>query len=98
MGLLLSLRFLTFGMRRAVIGHVHRAKERKSPSPQYIALAQDIVSATYYGGPSFSPGDQQINDVAKRFAGPGNATTHLRAATSRHLHLVLSRLASLGAP
>lgn len=78
--------------------HVHRAKERKSPSPQYIALAQDIVSATYYGGPSFSPGDQQINDVAKRFAGPGNATTHLRAATSRHLHLVLSRLASLGAP
>jgi hypothetical protein len=77
---------------------IHRARTRKSPSPQYVALAKAIVSATYYDGASFSPGDQQINDVATGAGGPGNATTHLRAATSRHLHLVLSRLASLGAP
>lgn len=77
---------------------IHRAKTRKSPSSQYIALANDVVRAPYYDGASFSPGDSQISDVASGTGGPGNATTHLRAATSRHLHLVLSRLANLGAP
>lgn len=77
---------------------VHRAQTRRDPSTQYVALANAIVRATYYDGPSFSAGDKQINDVATGVSGPGNATTHLRAATSRHLHLVLSRLANLGAP
>lgn len=78
--------------------YVHRGTERTNPAPQYRALARAIVAAPYYSGPSFSPGDQQISDVATETSGPGNATTHLREATSRHLHVVLSRLATLGAP
>lgn len=77
---------------------IHRGKQRKNPSQQYRDLANDIINATYYDGPQFSPGDKQISEVASQVSGPGNATTHLRAATSRHLHLVLSRLASLGVP
>lgn len=78
--------------------YVHRAHERAKPSPQYRALARAIIVAPYYSGPAFSPGDRQINDVASEISGPGNATTHLRAAMSRHLHLVLSRLSTLGVP
>ncbi|QHC67413.1 hypothetical protein GSU68_13125 [Rathayibacter sp. VKM Ac-2759] len=77
---------------------VHRGTERRNPAPQYRALARAIVAATYYSGTAFSPGDQQISDVATETSGPGNATTHLRIAMSRHLHVVLSRLATLGAP
>ncbi|WP_158607645.1 beta family protein [Flexivirga caeni] len=78
--------------------YIHRGRERANPSPQYRALARALVAAPYYSGAAFSPGDQQINDVATETSGPGNATTHLRAGMSRHLHLVLSRLASLGVP
>lgn len=77
---------------------VHRAKERKDPSTQYRALARDLVAAAYYSGPAFSPGDKQINDVATAASGPGNAMTHLRAGISRHVHVVLERLATLGEP
>jgi len=77
---------------------IHRAKERKGPAPQYRALAAAVVAAPYYSGPSFSPGDQQISDTASGAAGPGNPTTHLRAGISRHLHVVLERLATLGEP
>jgi len=77
---------------------VHRAKERKAPSPQYRALASGIVSAPYYSGASFSIADQQISDIADGSAGPGNATTHLRIGMSRHIHVVLERLATLGEP
>lgn len=78
--------------------YVHRGRERKNPAPQYRALAAEIVAAPYYAGEAFSPGDRQINDVATEISGPGNATTHLRAGMSRHLHLVLSRLANHGEP
>lgn len=77
---------------------IHRANSTKARSPQYVKLAKDVVGAPYYKGARFSPGDQEINDVATRASGPGNPMTHLRAATSHHLHLVLSRLATLGAP
>lgn len=77
---------------------VHRAKERKAPSHQYRGLAQDIVSAPYYSGPNFSPGDKRISEVANGASGPGNATTHLQAGISRHIHVVLDRLATLGGP
>ncbi|WP_422936568.1 beta family protein [Sinomonas sp. P47F7] len=56
------------------------------------------MAAPYYSGPRFSPGDRQIIDVASGASGPGNATTHLRAAMSRHLHVVLFRLATHGEP
>lgn len=77
---------------------VHRAKERKDPSTQYRALARDLVAAPYYSGPAFSPGDKQIEDVATGVSGPGNAMSHLRAGISRHVHVVLERLATLGEP
>jgi hypothetical protein len=77
---------------------IHRAKEKKNPSDQYRALASALTSASYYSGPTFSPGDQQIMDVATAASGPGNAMTHLRAGVSRHLHVVLERLATLGEP
>lgn len=77
---------------------IHRAKERKGPGPQFRALAADIVAAAYFSGATFSPGDQQINDVATGVGGPGNPTTHLRAGISRHVHVVLERLATLGEP
>lgn len=78
--------------------YVHRAEERKNPAPQYRALAQAIVAAPYFSGASFSAGDKQISEVASGNAGPGNATTHLRTAVSRHLNVVLSRLSTLGVP
>jgi len=78
--------------------YIHRAKERKQPSPQYRALANDIVGASYFSGVGFSPAEQWISDIATSTSGPGNATTHLRIGMSRHLHVVLSRLSTLGAP
>ncbi len=77
---------------------IHRAKERKDPSAQYRALARDLIASGYYAGPAFSPGDSQIYDVATGASGPGNAMTHLRAGISRHAHVVLERLATLGEP
>lgn len=77
---------------------IHRAEERKGPAEQFRKLARDIVSADYFSGATFSPGDAQIADVASGVAGPGNPTTHLRAGISRHLHVVLERLATLGEP
>lgn len=78
--------------------YIHRAKERKQPSPQYRALANDIVSASYFSGIGFSPAEKWISDIAASTSGPGNATTHLKIGMSRHLHVVLSRLSTLGAP
>lgn len=77
---------------------IHRGYQRNDPSSQYRALANDIVNAPYYDGASFSPGDKQISDVAAQVSGPGNATTHLRSAISRHVHVVLARLATHGEP
>lgn len=77
---------------------IHRAQERKGPGPQFRALAAAIVAAPYFSGPAFSPGDRQISDAASGAGGPGNPTTHLRAGISRHVHVVLERLATLGEP
>ncbi|ORB08719.1 hypothetical protein BST30_01910 [Mycobacterium mantenii] len=77
---------------------VHRAQQRRDPSPQYVALARDVVRANYFGGADFSPGDQYINNVANGSDGPGNAGSYLRAAMSRHFHVVLDSLATQGAP
>ncbi len=77
---------------------IHRAAERKGPGPQFRQLAKDVVGAAYFSGAAFSPGDQQIADVATGASGPGNPTTHLRAGISRHIHVVLERLATLGEP
>jgi hypothetical protein len=76
--------------------HIHRGGSRKNPSPQYRKLAADVVSAAYYTNET--SGDQAIADVASGASGPGNATTHLAAAVSRHLHVVSTRLATLGVP
>lgn len=87
-------------IRYAVDGDwmIHRAQERKAPGPQFRALAAAIVEAPYFSGPAFSPGDRQISDTASGASGPGNPTTHLRAGISRHVHVVLERLATLGEP
>lgn len=77
---------------------IHRAATRKGPAPQFRALASALVAAPYFSGAAFSPGDQQIADVASGASGPGNPTTHLRAGISRHVHVVLERLATLGEP
>lgn len=78
--------------------YIHRGKERKGPAEQYRKLASDIVESTYYSGPAYSPGDNRISEIAARTSGPGNATTHLMIAVSRHIHVVLDRLATLGEP
>jgi hypothetical protein len=77
---------------------IHRAAQRKGPADQFRALATALVAAPYFAGAAFSPGDRQIADVASRASGPGNPTTHLRAGISRHVHVVLERLATLGEP
>lgn len=77
---------------------VHRAHERRRPSPQYVALAQALAAADYFAGADFSPGDGYIADVANGSGGPGNAGSYLRAAMSRHFHVVLHSLATRGAP
>lgn len=77
---------------------IHRAAQRKGPAAQFRALAAALVAAPYFSGAAFSPGDQQIADVASGASGPGNPTTHLRAGISRHVHVVMERLATLGEP
>lgn len=78
--------------------YIHRANRKTQPSPQYIQLAKDVVAASYFEGAGASPGDARINAVATGASGPGNATTHLQAASARHFHVVLTRLATLGVP
>lgn len=87
-------------IRYAVAGEwvIHRAATKLNPSPQYIKLAQDLASAPYFSGPGFSPGDDYINAVANGADGPGNAGSYLKAAMSRHFHVVLDSLANHGAP
>ncbi|MFJ1767839.1 hypothetical protein ACIOD2_46485 [Amycolatopsis sp. NPDC088138] len=77
---------------------VHRAMTKRNPSPQYIQLARDVSNASYFSGPAFSPGDSYIYDVANGADGPGNAGSYLKAAMSRHFHVVLDSLANRGAP
>lgn len=77
---------------------VHRAHERRNPSPQYVALAQALAAEDYFGGADFSPGDAYIADVASGAGGPGNAGSYLRAAMSRHFHVVLNSLSTRGVP
>lgn len=87
-------------IRYAVPGEwvIHRAATKLNPSPQYISLAQALASAPYFSGAGFSPGDAYIAAVASGADGPGNAGSYLKAAMSRHFHVVLDSLASLGAP
>lgn len=87
-------------IRYAVSGEwiIHRAATKLNPSPQYIQLARDVAAAAYFSGASFSPGDRYINDVATGVDGPGNAGSYLKAAMSRHFHVVLDSLANHGAP
>lgn len=88
-------------IRYALVGEwrVHRALRRRDPSPQYVALAQQLAAADYFAGADFSPGDAYISSVANgSSAGPGNAGSYLRAAMSRHFHVVLDSLATRGAP
>lgn len=87
-------------IRYAVQGewHVHRAASRANPSPQYVALAKDVVAAAYFSGAGYSPGDAYIAAVASGADGPGNAESYLKAAMSRHFHVVLDSLATRGEP
>lgn len=87
-------------IRYAVDGEwiIHRATSKRNPSPQYIQLAVDVAAARYFAGAAFSPGDRYIADVASGVDGPGNAGSYLRAAMSRHFHVVLDALATRGAP
>lgn len=77
---------------------IHRASSRSNPAPQIQSIASDIVSAPYYGGPSFSEADSKIDAIASASSGPGNATTHVEIGMNRHFHVVLDRLATLGVP
>ncbi|MGV8896246.1 MAG: beta family protein [Rhodoglobus sp.] len=77
---------------------IHRAATKMNPSPQYIALASDVAAAGYFAGSAFSPGDAYIADVASGADGPGNAGSYLKAAMSRHFHVVLESLSTHGVP
>lgn len=77
---------------------VHRAATKIDPSPQYRGLARDLVAAPHFDTAAPSAGDRYIRDVASGAAGPGNAGSYLRAAMSRHIHVVLDSLATRGAP
>lgn len=77
---------------------VHRGATKANRSPQYVALAADIVHAGHYAGATASGGDRYLSDVATGHDGPGNPTTYVRCGTSRHLACVLDRLATLGVP
>ncbi|MQA35940.1 beta family protein [Modestobacter roseus] len=77
---------------------VHRAESRTNPSPQYVALAGDLVREPYFRGSGYSSGDAYLEAVASGVDGPGNATTYLRSAISHHLAVVLDRLATHGVP
>lgn len=77
---------------------IHRAASKDNPSPQYRALASELASAPYFSGAGFSPGDSYIAAVASGTDGPGNAESYLKAAMSRHFHVVLDSLATHGVP
>jgi len=77
---------------------IHRGAARTNPTPQYRALASDLVAAPYFAADQSSPCDEYLRTVANGSDGPGNAMTHLRAGISRHVHVVAYRLANLGVP
>jgi hypothetical protein len=77
---------------------VHRGQSRNGRSAQYVQLATDVVTAPYFGGAGFSAGDQYLDAVANGRDGPGNPMTYVRAGVSRHLAVVLDRLATIGVP
>ncbi len=77
---------------------IHRGATKNDRSAQYVSLSTDVSTAAHFAGAGVSAGDQYFSDVAAGLDGPGNPTTFVRAATSRHLACVLDRLATLGVP
>lgn len=77
---------------------IFRGVSKDNRSAQYIELAQKLCADPSYSGSRFSAGDAYFDSVATGSGGPGNPTTYVRAGTSRHVAVVLHRLATLGEP
>lgn len=77
---------------------IHRGATKANRSAQYVALATAVVGSAQFAGSGASSGDAYLSAVASGHAGPGNPTTYVRVATSRHMACVLDRLATLGVP
>lgn len=61
---------------------------------QFHALSQNLVNSQYYHGPTFSYGDEYIQDCAKNKAGNGNLTTWRQVGTNRHIEKVRQDISS----
>lgn len=60
---------------------------------QFRGIAASLVAHPDFSGPSYSAGDQYIDDVANsRTATPGSPTTWRRAGTNHHLTLVVRQV------
>ncbi len=60
---------------------------------QFRGIAASLVAHPDFSGPSFSAGDQYIDDVANsRTATPGSPTTWRRAGTNHHLTLAVRQV------
>ncbi|KUP23110.1 beta family protein [Paenibacillus sp. DMB5] len=61
---------------------------------QAKALCQEIIKHPCYCGPTFSWGDEYINDCAKGTASTGTAETWRRVGTNHHLTFITNELAN----
>lgn len=61
---------------------------------QMVGLCKTLISQPEFCGPSFSWGDQYIEDCANGQASSGNAETWIRVGVNHHLSFVIQQLSS----
>lgn len=76
-------------------------REAKAPSGQpnssFYDVCASVTALPDYRGPSFSWGDQRVEQKSRRIPGPGAGTEWITYATNAHIEFVIDRLATLGA-
>jgi hypothetical protein len=81
--------------------HVYRYPRSASGAlTTFHDLCEAVISSGHWPelGGEFSWGDQQIEEIARRFGGPGDATLWRAFGVSHHMAVVLDRLERIGEP
>jgi len=72
---------------------------KKSPGfAQFVGLAKTLVAHPSFSGPTFSSGDQQVDDVANGRSTTGNLMTWRKVGTNHHITFVVRQIASSSWP
>lgn len=70
---------------------------RTQGSGQYHQLCQSLIARPEYSGPTFSWGDQYIQECANQTNGPGNAQTWVQVPLSHHLKFAADQISNFPA-